>query len=536
MSAGPPMLAVQDLLFGHHGRPLGDTVSLDVRQGEVVALLGPNGCGKTTLFRTVLGLLGALGGQVRVGDAICVGPGVRIDRAAMARRVAYVPQAHAGAFAYAVHDVVLMGRASHVGSVSMPSTADRALALDLLGRLGIAHLAERSYLEISGGERQLVLIARALAQQAPVLVMDEPTASLDFGNQRIVLREIEALKARGVAVLLSTHQPEHALAVADRALLLGNGRVQALGATRRVLTPRALAELYGMPQAEVERSVPGIIDAAAQTPDLPDWAAHYRSHMRRQGVMHKPATAWDARASDYARSSGKGRYAEDFLARVDLAGARSVLDVGCGPGTLAVPLAQRVGEVVALDYSSGMLQALGQACAAAGVGNVRPLHRAWEDDWSDVPVCDIAIASRSTTIPDLDAAIGKLCRHARLRVYLSCLADGYFVAPRLVRALGVEVPRAPEPLVVLGMLFARGLQPRLDYLETPSRLAGCADFDEFARRVAWSTGPFDAHARQRLKDWFDADPQRARQGGASMRWAFIHWAVQSPPEIALKPC
>lgn len=164
------------------------------------------------------------------------------------------------------------------------------------------------------------------------------------------------------------------------------------------------------------------------------------------------------------------------------------------------------------------------------------MHRAWEDDWSDVPVCDIAIASRSTTIPDLDAAIGKLCRHARLRVYLSCLADGYFVDPRIVRALGVEVPRAPEPLVVLGMLFARGLQPRLDYLETPSRLAGCADFDEFARRVAWSTGPFDAHARQRLKDWFDADPQRARQGGASMRWAFIHWAVQSPPEIALKPC
>lgn len=153
------------------------------------------------------------------------------------------------------------------------------------------------------------------------------------------------------------------------------------------------------------------------------------------------------------------------------------------------------------------------------------MHRAWEDDWSDLPVCDLAIASRSTTLDDLDAAVGKLNHHARLRAYLSTPADGRFIDPRIADVLGLELPRLPPLAWVMGMLFERGLHPRLDYIETPSRLAGCADFDAFAQRVAWSTGPFDAAARQRLHRWFDADAQRACRGGAAMRWAFIGWQV-----------
>jgi len=146
-------LAVRGLTFGHHGRALGTDLNLDVRAGEVLCLLGPNGCGKTTLFRTVLGLIPSLAGSVAIGGA----DARQLTREQMARHVAYVPQAHTGVFAYRVEDVVLMGRAVRVGLFAMPGAHDREQALHALQRLGIAHLRERRYTEISGGERQLVL-------------------------------------------------------------------------------------------------------------------------------------------------------------------------------------------------------------------------------------------------------------------------------------------------------------------------------------------------------------------------------------------
>ncbi|MFT3819925.1 MAG: class I SAM-dependent methyltransferase [Rubrivivax sp.] len=202
-----------------------------------------------------------------------------------------------------------------------------------------------------------------------------------------------------------------------------------------------------------------------------------------------------------------------------------MLDVGCGPGTLALPLARRGIGVVALDYSAAMLEQLREKAGEQGLANVQTLHRAWEDDWRDVPVCDLAIASRSTTVDDLDAALAKLQRHARLRAYLSYPADRSFVDAGIVDALEVKVPRVPDLALLIGMLRCRGLQPRIDYLEMPSRLAGCRDFDEFVQRLAWSIGPFDEAARERLRRWYDADPARAARGGAPMRWAFVWWAV-----------
>lgn len=248
------MLAVRGLAFGHRGRPLGAALDLDVQAGEIVCLLGPNGCGKTTLFRTVLGLLPALAGTVEV-DGLAV---AQAPRAALAQRVAYVPQAQVGVFAYAVEDVVLMGRAARVGLFALPSRADRECAQAALARLRIGHLRQRPYTELSGGERQLVLIARALAQQAPLIVLDEPTASLDFGNQLAVLAEIETLAAQGIGVLMSTHQPEHALRIAGRVALMRAGELLAVGATRQVMTAAALGRLYGLAPAEVARSLPAL--------------------------------------------------------------------------------------------------------------------------------------------------------------------------------------------------------------------------------------------------------------------------------------
>ena len=233
--------AAQDLAFGYPGRRVGGGVSIAVAPGEALALLGPNGGGKTTLLKTMLGLLKPQGGAVRL-DGL---PMTSLSIGERARRIGYVPQAHAGTFAFAVRDVVLMGRTAHHGLFASPTAADRAIATEMLSTLGVPHLADQPYTMISGGERQLVLIARALAQQPRYVVLDEPTASLDFGNQGKVMAQIEALTGQGLGVLFTTHDPNQALRFADRVALLGEGRMLAAGAPRDVLTADALSTLYG---------------------------------------------------------------------------------------------------------------------------------------------------------------------------------------------------------------------------------------------------------------------------------------------------
>lgn len=249
--SGAPVLQACALDIGHGQRRVGVGLEFAMAAGEVLCLLGPNGSGKTTLFRTLLGLLTPLAGEVRVlGEPVAAW-----SRGAFARHVGYVPQAHAGIFPFTVEDVVLMGRAARVGRFAMPSLSDRDCALQCLHTLGIAHLRQRIYTAISGGERQLVLIARALAQEPVLLVMDEPTASLDFGNQIRVLETIAQLRQQGMAVLLSTHQPEHALRIADRIALLGNGCLVAIGAPASTATSARLAALYNVSERAVAASL-----------------------------------------------------------------------------------------------------------------------------------------------------------------------------------------------------------------------------------------------------------------------------------------
>jgi iron complex transport system ATP-binding protein len=236
------MLGVNDLAFGFPGRTIGRGVTFGVAAGEVLCVLGPNGGGKTTLFRTVLGLLAPHGGTVALENQNLQ----TLSRAEIARRVGYVPQGHAAYFAYTVREFVLMGRTAHLGAFSSPSQRDLEVANRSLESLGISQLADKPVTEISGGERQLALVARALAQQPRLLVLDEPTASLDFGNQVRVLERIGALAASGIAILFSSHEPDHAFLCAQRALLLGEGRVLEIGAPREVIRADTLQRLYGV--------------------------------------------------------------------------------------------------------------------------------------------------------------------------------------------------------------------------------------------------------------------------------------------------
>ena len=245
------ILQARQLSIGYHGKVVGAAIDLHLAQGEVLCLLGANGAGKSTLLRTLLGLLPPLCGGVWLDGQ----PLASFSRNSLARQLAYVPQAQAAVFALAVLDVVLLGRLARIGRFATPRAQDRQVAEECLSRLGIACLAQRNYATLSGGERQLVLIARALAQQPALLIMDEPTASLDFANQLQVLAQLRVLREQGLGILFCTHQPEHALHVADRLVLYRQGRVLNSASPGEALSVPHLAWLYDLSEAQVARQL-----------------------------------------------------------------------------------------------------------------------------------------------------------------------------------------------------------------------------------------------------------------------------------------
>jgi iron complex transport system ATP-binding protein len=255
-------LEAQHLDFGYRGKPVGRDVSLALQAGEVLCLLGPNGSGKTTLFKTLLGLLPVQGGAVLMDGADLRDR----RRGEIARTVSYVPQAHAAFFPYSVREVVLMGRTAHLGVFSTPSRRDHEIALAALERMKLAHLADSVYTRISGGERQLTLVARALAQDAQIVVMDEPTANLDFGNQVRVLQHVQDLARSGIGVLLSTHDPDQVFVCADQVAMLHGGRLTRLGTPDDVVTAASLKEIYGV---EVEVALVSALDGSLRRVCIP---------------------------------------------------------------------------------------------------------------------------------------------------------------------------------------------------------------------------------------------------------------------------
>jgi len=237
------MLEANALSFSYGKIPVLKDISFAAKEGELIALLGPNGAGKSTLFRLLLGFLKPDGGTVRIGGRDVSA----YSRRALAREIAYIPQSHSPTFNYTVLQSVLMGASASLGPLEVPGKAEEERAMAILASLGIDHLAFRGCRKISGGERQLMLLARALLQDATVLLLDEPTANLDYGNAALVMERIAQLGREGYTVLFSTHEPNQAFRCATRVLALKDGALKADGAPGDVLSEQLLSSLYGIP-------------------------------------------------------------------------------------------------------------------------------------------------------------------------------------------------------------------------------------------------------------------------------------------------
>ncbi len=224
---------------GHWYRPehwLFRELSVTLPPAQITAILGPNGCGKTTLLRAICGTLALKEGNIEIGGY-----------------VGFVPQALSADQAYSTIDMVLMGRSRYLGRFNVPGRKDRERAYECLDEVGLLTIADQRYDRLSGGQRQLVLLARALASDCKILVLDEPASALDIANQGVVLRLLQRLaRSRGLTVLFTTHHPDHALGVADATLLMQRDSTHIDGPTEAVLTESNLAQMYGVSVRRVD--------------------------------------------------------------------------------------------------------------------------------------------------------------------------------------------------------------------------------------------------------------------------------------------
>ena len=241
----PHLLEVCDLHCGYgkkHEHEIVHGVSFSVDRDEFVCIIGANGCGKTTTLKTMMGLLPAFDGKVFIEGKDMA----QLSERERARHFAYIPQAHTPPFPFSVADVVIMGRTPYQNQLAFTSEYDRVIAYQAMQLLDIADLADQPYTNLSGGQQQLVLIARALTQQADVLIMDEPTASLDYGNQHLVLSRMRMLSKLGKSVVMVTHDPDHALYCADRVVVMHDGLVLRDGTPDECITTEVMRLIYNM--------------------------------------------------------------------------------------------------------------------------------------------------------------------------------------------------------------------------------------------------------------------------------------------------
>lgn len=234
------VIEVKNASFSYASREIFHDVSFSLREGQILSIIGPNGSGKSTLLNCLAGLL-----KLKAGEIFLDGrPQKRLKAREIARIIGYVPQYQAPVYGYTVRDFVVMGRAPYIRVLATPDKRDYEMADEAIGSMGIAHLADRPYTEISGGERQQATIARVMVQKPQIIMMDEPTSALDFGNQMRVIKNIHALSSEGYTVITTTHTPDHAIMLDDTVAMLDRTGTLRVGTTDEIMREKLLCEVY----------------------------------------------------------------------------------------------------------------------------------------------------------------------------------------------------------------------------------------------------------------------------------------------------
>ena len=254
-----------------------------------------------------------------------------------------------------------------------------------------------------------------------------------------------------------------------------------------------------------------------------DFAAMYRKHKNATDFKGKSNTDWDEKSKDMAVSVINSPYVNDFIARMKLSGDEVILDIGCGPGTLAVPLAKQVKQVIAIDFSRKMLDELEEYAAREGVANIKTYHLSWEDDWSILPAVDIAVASRSVEVKDIDMALSKMSSHARKACYLTYKAGGSFVDMEILDYIGKKIVAKPDFWYIPVLLYQHGYLPRIDYIETGRGSIRAGSADEFVESLIWSVHDLNEGQQAKAREYYERFIAAQNRQPKPFTWAFISW-------------
>ncbi len=254
-----------------------------------------------------------------------------------------------------------------------------------------------------------------------------------------------------------------------------------------------------------------------------DFAEMYREHKAVTDFKGKGSSEWDKKSKSMAATVINSPYVEAFISRMALEGDETVLDIGCGPGTLAIPLAKRVKEVIAIDFSQQMLEELEAYAAREGVTNIKTYHLSWEDDWSGLPAVDIAVASRSVEVKDIDMALAKMTSSAKKSCYITYKAGGSFVDMEILDYIGKTIIGKPDFWYIPVLLYQKGYLPTIDYIATERGSLRYGSDDEFVKSLIWSLGGLDEAQQTKAREYyarFIIDDARVPK---PFTWAFIGW-------------
>ncbi len=257
-----------------------------------------------------------------------------------------------------------------------------------------------------------------------------------------------------------------------------------------------------------------------------NFPAMYREHKATTDFKGKTSSDWDEKSSDMAASVINSPYVEDFISRMNITGDETVLDIGCGPGTLAIPLAKRVKEVIAIDFSAQMLEELRAYAAREGVTNIKTYHIGWEDDWSILPQADIVVASRSMEVSDVESALSKMSAHASKACYLTYKVGGSFVDMDILAYIGKTVKTKPDFWYIPIILYSHGYLPRIDYIETGRGSVRAGSEEEFVQSLVWSVGSLDEEHQRKAGEYYQKVIIAQNRPPRAVNWAFISWETQ----------